>query len=448
VNNVDGVKSLILKNGVYEEHINMFMSENDELIERGLVFLAKITENFSEAQEKLVSRSDVISRIVELIQNDEYTAIDIIFNMLQLKEPRSTLPSSDIEDALKHHLLMETNIDDILKDKVFVIVANLIESDQERNFSYKILIDRLQQLLVKVMKEEVPYVSIKQILLGLHNISINDTNKLLIGETEIINILVVILGLKHAHQGINVSLDHASAPPVAHITNHQYIDTEIEGVKLLVSKILWNLTFKEENRNKMISDGSLDIVKRIASQEISAEVKTNIVGILWMFGVFAEDSARNKHGAHANAQGTAASADATQRQQQQQQSQQNNNNSSSNKVNSILKNSLFNKGKGNENVSGGGGGGSGGGVGNIRVLNNNSRIFVTWTIDDVKNFLRTAGLDAYIPIFEAQNITGVALGEIADNIYDIQFLQWLDKRLEFRSFGDLMIFVRAVKSVE
>jgi hypothetical protein len=42
-------------------------------------------------------------------------------------------------------------------------------------------------------------------------------------------------------------------------------------------------------------------------------------------------------------------------------------------------------------------------------------------------------------VFAAQRIDGRALAEIAHNICDIQFLEMVEKRLEFHLFGDLMI---------
>lgn len=45
----------------------------------------------------------------------------------------------------------------------------------------------------------------------------------------------------------------------------------------------------------------------------------------------------------------------------------------------------------------------------------------------------------YSAVFVAQRIDGRALAEISRNICDIHFLEMVEKRLEFRLFGDLMV---------
>jgi len=69
----------------------------------------------------------------------------------------------------------------------------------------------------------------------------------------------------------------------------------------------------------------------------------------------------------------------------------------------------------------------------------------TWTVRDVQQWLTRVGLGQYGDIFGSQRIDGRALSEIAQNICDIRFLEMVEKRLEFRLFGDLMGFVHAVK---
>eukprot|EP00026_Physarum_polycephalum_P006224 Phypoly_transcript_06266.p1 GENE.Phypoly_transcript_06266~~Phypoly_transcript_06266.p1 ORF type:complete len:583 (+),score=101.90 Phypoly_transcript_06266:57-1805(+) len=430
------LKVLALQNGVFIAHVAMInntITSTSDTCESILRFLFAVTEDCPEAQEHLIASATSIGFLLDLVKQRHFQALGPLCNVLQLDGLKSKLPVPEIETLLVPLLNdSETEIDDLNYDRVVLIVSNLIDSEKEDHDTHDVLLEQLQDMAFAIMDGSLLTCGLTQVLSGINNLAVSDHNKLSIGNSDIPKVLMEILqregplvfntteddeegeGEKgrrgEGERGRGEGGEGSASRGDGEVEEE---DLESKEIKALAAKIMWSLSFQETNRKKMEANGTFQAIQRLSTQGDNLKMKRNLEGCLWLF----------KH--------QPFSSEAT-----------NSPNISNlpNTANDPIPNSAQSPPEQTTSAHS-----AGFHISANYVVPSNNRQLETWTVEDVKQWLSQVNLGQYATIFEAQRIDGRALSQIANNICNIQFLEMVEKRLEFHLFGDLMGFVHAVR---